>query len=150
MDIKEHNEQAKAWLRRYADCEKRIKALGLQYKELIESQESSGAIKYSDMPKSYGGQSDLSDYIVLREKEREKYESLIKEHETIKMEIRDAINELPTGDEVLVMTMKYIDLMGWEDISKSMNLSVKHIQRSIHGRALMNIKTPEDTKDKNG
>ena len=69
MDIKEHNEQAKAWLRRYADCVKDMQTIEMQYQELVEAQESTGAIRYSDMPKSSGNQKDLSDYMVIRENE---------------------------------------------------------------------------------
>ena len=139
MDIKEHNEQAKAWLRRYADCVKDMQTIEMQYQELVEAQESTGAIRYSDMPKSSGNQKDLSDYMVIRENELHKYWKARYKKLKIGIEIKNAINALPTADERMLMTLRYINLMKWEDIAERMNISKRHATTNIHSKALSRI-----------
>ena len=143
MDIKEHNEQAKAWLRRYEACVKDLETIEIQYMELVGKQESTGAIEYSDMPKAHGNISDLSDYMVLREKEQKKYWKARYKKLRTGTEIKNAINALPESDERMLMTLRYINLLRWEEIVYRMGKSWKCIVHDLHSKALSEIKIPE-------
>lgn len=138
-DIREQNEQVKKWLWRYRETKKDVRRWEEELAELIEMQESASAVRYSDMPKGGGGQTDLSDEMVKREKLRKKIQKARYKRIRVFAEIKNTIERLPTADEREVMSYRYLRLMGWEDICVRVNLSWKQTHR-IHSRALENIK----------
>lgn len=103
-EIKERNEQVKQWLWRYREAKKDVRRLEEELQELIESQESCGAVEYSDMPKGGGAQSDLSDYMVKRECIWKKIHKARYKRLCVFQEIKNAIERLPTADEREVMS----------------------------------------------
>ncbi|EET60404.1 hypothetical protein BRYFOR_07600 [Marvinbryantia formatexigens DSM 14469] len=138
-DIRKQNEQVKAWLWRYREAKKDVRRLEEELEELTEIQESAGAIRYSDMPKGGGGQADLSDAMVKREKIWRKIQKARYKRMKVFAEIRNAIERLPTADEREVMSYRYLRLMSWEDISVRVEKKWTQTHR-IHSRALENMK----------
>lgn len=138
-EIKKQNEQVKAWLWRYREARKDVRRWEEELAELVGMQESAGAIRYSDMPKGGGGQVDLSDEMVEREKLWRKIQKARYKRIRVFAEIKNAIERLPTADEREVMSYRYLELMSWEDICVIVSLSWRQTHY-IHSRALENIK----------
>lgn len=136
-DIKERNEQVKKWLWRYREAKKDVRRYEEELMELIGSQESTGAIGYSDMPKG-GDQGDLSDYMVKREKVRKKIHKARYKRILIFQEIKNAIERLPSADEREVMSYRYLRIMDWGVVSVKCGTELRQTYR-IHGKALANI-----------
>lgn len=143
-EIKERNEKVKQWLWRYRDAKKEVRRLEEELEELTESQESTGAIGYSDMPKGSGNQTDLSDYIVQKEKIRRKLHKAKYKNLQILEEVKSAIDRLPTADQRTVMSYRYLKLMNWEKICIKTGYSWKHVHR-FHAKALEEIKIRNNT-----
>lgn len=137
-DIRKQNEQVKEWLLRYREAKKDVRRWEEELAELMEAQESAGAIQYSDMPKGGGGQADLSDEMVEREKVRKKIQKARYRRIKIFQEIKNAIERLPTADEREVMSYRYLRLMSWEQICVKVEREWAQTHR-IHSRALDNI-----------
>ena len=141
-EIRKRNEQVKEWLWRYREAKKDVRRLEEELEELKETQESAGALTYSDMPKG-SGQTDLSDDMVARDKLVSKILKARYKRIQVFKEIKNAIERLPTADERAVMSCRYLQLngfkeKGWEEIC----VQTGHEWRQthyIHSRALKNI-----------
>lgn len=137
-DIKERNEQVKQWLWRYREAKKDVRRLEEELEELTESQESTGAIKYSDMPKGSGSQADLSDYMVEREKLWRKIHKARYKKLQVFAEVKSVIDRLPSADEREIISYRYLRMMDWGLVSVKSKIELRQTYR-IHGRALANI-----------
>lgn len=141
--IRERNERVKQWLWRYREAKKDIRRLEEELRELMESQESASAIGYSDMPKGSLDQSDLSDYLVEREKVWRKIHKARYKRIMVFQEIKGAIDRLPSADERMVMSCRYLELNGYKEKSwEEICVITGHEWRQthyIHSRALDNI-----------
>lgn len=133
--IKERNEEVKQWLWRYRDAKKEVKRLEEELQELIELQKNCGAIRYSDMPKGGGSQSDLSDYVVKQEEIWKKIHKARYKRIVVFDEIRNVINRLPNVNEREVMTYRYLRSMSWEQICDKIDKKWAQVHR-YHARAL--------------
>lgn len=60
----------------------------------------------------------------------------------IKKNIRQAINSVEDHDEYLLLKLKYIHFLTWEQIAEKMSFSLTQVHR-IHSKALENIKIPK-------
>lgn len=109
-----------------------------ELQELIESQESTGAIEYTDMPKGGGNQSDLSNYMVEREKIWKKIHKARYRRIMIFQEIKNVIERLPSADEREVISYRYIRLMTWEQICVKIKKEWAQVHR-YHAKSLLNI-----------
>lgn len=58
-------------------------------------------------------------------------------------EVRETINQLYNVKEKLVLRMRYIHFLSWEEISEKMGYSVMQVHR-IHDRAIKKIKIPKN------
>ena len=96
------------------------------------------------MPKGSLEQSDLSDYLVEREKVWRKIQKARYKRIMVFQEIKGAIDRLPSADEREVMSYRYLMLMTWEQICVEIGKSWKAVVFDLHSKALRNIKIPED------
>lgn len=142
--IKDRNDRVKQWLWRYREAKKDVRRLEEELKELVETQESCGAIEYSDIPKSGCSKSDLSDYMIEREKIKRKIYKARYKRIMVFQEIKNAIERLPSADEREVMSCRYLSLMTWEQICVKIEKSWKAVVYDIHSKALRDLKIPED------
>lgn len=143
-EIRERNEQVKQWLWRYREAKKDVRRYENELHELIETQESTGAIEYSDMPKGSGNQSDLSDYMVKREEAWKRIMKARYKRIVVFQEIKNVIEQLPSADEREIMSCRYIQLNGykaksWEEVCVITNHEWAQAHR-IHAKALKNIR----------
>lgn len=143
-EIRERNEQVKQWLWRYREAKKDVRRYENELHELIETQESTGAIEYSDMPKCSGSQSDLSDYMVKRDEAWKRIMKARYKRIVVFQEIKNVIEQLPSADEREIMSCRYIQLNGykaksWEEVCVITNHEWAQAHR-IHAKALKNIR----------
>lgn len=143
-EIRERNEQVKQWLWRYREAKKDVRRYENELRELIETQESTGAIEYSDMPKGSGNQSDLSNYMVKREEAWKRIMKARYKRIVVFQEIKNVIEQLPSADEREIMSCRYIQLNGykaksWEEVCVITNHEWAQAHR-IHAKALKNIR----------
>ena len=61
---------------------------------------------------------------------------------SLKLEIRTTINTVKDNDEKLLLKLRYLNFMTWENICDEMSVSVRTAHR-IHADALKNIVIPE-------
>ena len=61
---------------------------------------------------------------------------------SLKLEIRNVINDVKDNEEKLLLKCRYLNFMTWENICYQMNVSMRTAHR-IHGNALQNVKVPE-------
>lgn len=62
-------------------------------------------------------------------------------------EIHDVIENVPDGNERLVLRCRYILFLNWTDTAARMNYSYQQVRR-IHGTALQHVNVPEQYRDK--
>jgi RNA polymerase sigma factor (sigma-70 family) len=60
----------------------------------------------------------------------------------LKKEIRDVINDVESPNERLLLRLRYIEFLTWEQIAEQMSYSVVQVHR-IHADALQNVKVPQ-------
>ncbi len=60
----------------------------------------------------------------------------------LKKELRDVINSVENPNEKLLLRLRYIEFMTWEQIAERMSYSVVQVYR-IHSNALRNVKIPK-------
>lgn len=137
-EIRERNEKVKAWLWRYRETKKDVRRYEEELRELLESQESTGAIRYSDMPKGSSNQADLSDYMAEREKVWKKVMKAKYKRIKVFQEVENVIEQLPTADERGILSARYIKGKPWENVCVECGYEWAQMHR-IHFRALEQI-----------
>ena len=60
----------------------------------------------------------------------------------LKTQIREAICDLKVPEEKVLLRLRYINFMKWEDICEQMHISERTANR-IHGQALQKLKIPK-------
>lgn len=60
----------------------------------------------------------------------------------LKSEIRSTISAVVNPNEKLVLRLRYIEFLTWEQVAERMTYSVKQVFR-IHGEAIKNLTSPE-------
>lgn len=61
---------------------------------------------------------------------------------SLKLEIRNVINDVQDNEEKLLLKHRYLNFMSWEDICELMCVSMRTAHR-IHSSALQNVNVPE-------
>ena len=140
---KELNQLCKQWLWRYHDAKLEVRRLELDYIELVETQESVGAINYDGMPGG-GGISDLSGVVMVRD---EALSRLLRAKNSCAHcydEIQTAIQQLDQAVERNVMSERYVRFTAnlrkreWDDIAATLGYSAQHV-KLCHGVALQKM-----------
>lgn len=79
------------------------------------------------------------DLILYRDELHKKLEKAEQDMKRVTVEILELIGQLPSANQQLVITRKYVDQKPWRDIAEELNLSVRVVQM-LHGRALPKLK----------
>lgn len=92
---------------------------------------------------SSGGISDkvgatVTKIVALQDKIKDEIDKLV----DLKTEIHTVIEQVENKDERLLLRLRYIEYMRWEEISLRMTLSLRYVMK-IHTEALGNVKIPE-------
>ena len=134
---------AKEYLNQTYRLNERINS-NLRQLEALEERATSITVRLN--PKVQGGTLNGTEqliYNILELKERIKAET--SEYIRTLEEIRQTISALKDPDESLLLTLRYIEFMKWEDIAETMNFSETQIFR-IFKRALKKITVPDEGK----
>ncbi len=133
--------KVKEWLRSYSKLSLAVTELRWQLAEIREQLTNARALVYDDMPHGSGSLNDLSDAMIKLEEQEERVESAIQEANDVKMEIVNALVDLPPALQ-LILVDRYIYLRKWEDIARDHNLteSVVHYRHNTGLKLLVQIK----------
>lgn len=131
---------AKEYLNRAYRLNDKIES-NLRQLEALEVKATSVTVNFN--PKVQGGTGNGVEQIIfkiiaLKEKIRAETERYI---DTLD-EIRGTIDRVKDPDENLLLTLRYIEFMKWEEIMEKMNFSETQVHR-VHRIALKNISIPE-------
>lgn len=128
---------AREWLSRYRQAWKEAEDIELRLTQIRLKYTTAGAIQYSDMPKAHR-KTDLSDYAA----EIERYEGiLIAKYQKcigIEIEIYQAIDNLKSENERIVLRAIYIDGKHYREIAEMVPCVVRSVHR-YHQRGLSHI-----------
>lgn len=134
----------KAWLWRYRYAKLEVRRLEGEYRELVETQESTGAINYDGIGGSSGSIADLSSFMVQRDESLAKLNRAIAHMCMVRAEITDAISKLSYEKERTVLSLRYIQLRdqfeirSMSEIAARMNCSESRA-KTLHSLALQNL-----------
>ena len=145
ITISEQNDTGavKTWLWRYRYAKLEVRRLEGEYRELVETQESTGAIKYDGMPAT-GNITDLSDIIVQRDRSLTKLNRAISNMCAVRDEITTAIDKLQYEKEKAVLSYRYIQLRGqfeirsFQEIASILGYSESRV-KTLHALGLQNL-----------
>lgn len=143
MYDKEKSKQAKKFLKQAYRLNELINSHVAELQQLRALAESIPGVSSYDKVKIQGGSlaSDAGVANVIakivdleRQIQKEMFNLVV-----LKKNIHDAIRAVPNADEQLVLRLQYIEFKTWAETAKTLNYSVKQVQR-IHGNALQNVK----------
>ena len=135
--------QAKDYLKQAYRLNELIQSNRNELEELRMISESVSGIDYSKEMTSGGmkGESSFSRIVMkiidLENAIKADIESML----SLKLEIRTTINTVKDNDEKLLLKLRYLNFMQWENICDEMGVSVRTAHR-IHADALKNIVIP--------
>lgn len=137
------NEKKKRYLMSYRWAKKREERI-LEEIQALRMDKMFPSIVNDGMPKG-SEQRDLSDYAA-------KLDELIQELKEERLEkvkrlsdIEKSIRQLKNEDAQIIMRLRYIDGLKWEEVCVAINYEWAQMHR-IHARALREIKINDDTK----
>lgn len=141
---KAQNEVKKEFLRQYRNIVLQIKDLQDQERSLREISMTAKVQQLSDMPKGSTVKSDLSDVLVRYERVQKKIQGKLYEAMEKRLEIEDAILNVPDAKAAAVLRLRYIEMNKWEKIASRLGYSVKQVHR-IHAKGLELLKRRVDS-----
>lgn len=136
-DVKQENEKKKEYLRQYG-CALRTECAIEEEIQQVRLDKMFPALVQDGMPHGSGGNSDLSDFVA---KVDELLADLKKQAErriTLRREISRKIEQMDDETEKLVLRLRYIQLLRWEEIAVRMDYDYRYTLK-VHGRALKNF-----------
>lgn len=138
MQIREENKIKKEYLRKYRNLQRKAKELQMEI-EAIESRYTGQAVTYSDMPKAPQSTGDLSDMAA----KVDELLTYLAQIQTATIEaytnISYSIEQLDNETEQLVLRLRYLAGLHWNDIATELHYAERTIYK-IHGDALLHFK----------
>lgn len=139
----EHIQKVKKYLKQAEKLDGLIKSNRIELKELREDAKNLGALDYSkdkvktNSANNAGYTKTIEKIAALDKKICEDIDKLL----DLKMQIRTAINEVEDYGERLILRLKYLNFISWDNICKITGNSERTVHR-IHGDALKKFKIP--------
>ena len=130
------NEKKKTYLKSYRESVKREQEI-LEEIQRLRMDKMFPSVANDGMPKG-GGHSDLSDYMVILDRQIQALKKERLERVKIQEGIDRGIRRMSDADEQRVFRLRYIKGMKWEAIAVDMGYSWQHVHK-IHARALNNF-----------
>lgn len=136
--VRTENERKKAYLRRYIEAKRMQEVLEREIDELRLDRMIPGSPAQDGMPHGSGG-GDLSGYVArLDELDRSLHAQMCKKIQ-LRAEITERIDAMENETESLLLRLRYIHGLKWEEVAVKMDYSWKQIHR-LHSKALNNFK----------
>ncbi len=130
------NEKKKTYLKSYRESVKREQEI-LEEIQRLRMDKMFPSVANDGMPIG-GGHSDLSDYMVILDRQIQALKKERLERVKIQEGIDRGIRRMSDADEQRVLRLRYIKGMKWEAIAVDMGYSWQHVHK-IHARALNNF-----------
>lgn len=136
--------QAKEYLNQAYRLNELIRSNELEIKDLEELKDSLGGIDYSKdrvqtSPSGDAGYTKIVHAIAdLESAIKENLEKMLR----LKLEIRTVINEVQDNEQKVVLKLRYLNFMIWDDVAAELGVSQRTAIR-IHDAAIQNVVVPE-------
>lgn len=132
--------EKKRYLQSYYNLIKEIAELDMKISELREDIRSTKQVLNDGMPRG-NRVADLSDYIARLDELEIEHRAKRLQIRKKRMEIEAAIDKMEDSVEKLLLKLRYLQRLHWENISKTIKLSIMQAHR-IHTKALKNLEIP--------
>lgn len=136
--VRTENERKKAYLRRYLEAKRMQEVLEREIDELRLDRMIPGSPAQDGMPHGSGG-GDLSGYVARLDELDRKLRAQMYKKIQLRAEITEKIDAMSDETESLLLRLRYIHGLKWEEVAVKMDYSWKQIHR-LHSKALNNFK----------
>lgn len=138
QEVRTENERKKAYLRQYLMAKRAQAVLEQEIDELRLDRMIPGSPAQDGMPRGSGG-GDLSGYAARLDDLDQKLRTQMYKKIQIRAEITEKIDAMENETESLLLRLRYIHGLKWEEVAVKMDYSWKQIHR-LHSKALNNFK----------
>lgn len=136
--VREENNRKKEYLRKYLEAKRMQEVLEREIDELRLDRMIPGSPAQDGMPHGSGG-GDLSGYAARLDDLDQKLRTQMYKKIQIRAEITERIDAMENETESLLLRLRYIHGLKWEEVAVKMDYSWKQIHR-LHSKALNNFK----------
>lgn len=136
--VREENNRKKEYLRKYLEAKRMQEVLEREIDELRLDRMIPGSQAQDGMPHGSGG-GDLSGYVARLDELDQKLRAQMYKKIQIRAEITEKIDAMSDETESLLLRLRYIHGLKWEEVAAKMDYSWKQIHR-LHSKALNNFK----------
>lgn len=133
-DVKQENEKKKEYLRQYGCALRAERAIEEEIQQ-VRLDKMFPALVQDGMPHGSGRNSDLSDFAVKVDELLADLKKQVERRITLRKEIVRKIEQMEDETEKLVLRLRYIQLLKWEEIAVRMDYDYRYTLK-VHGRAL--------------
>lgn len=136
---REENERKKEYLRRYLEAKRMQEVLEREIDELRLDRMTPSGLLQDGMPHGSSGGGDLSGYVARLDELDRKLRAQMYKKIQLRAEITERIDAMENETESLLLRLRYIHGLKWEEVAVKMDYSWKQIHR-LHSKALNNFK----------
>ena len=136
--VREENNRKKEYLRKYLEAKRMQEVLEREIDELRLDRMIPGSPAQDGMPHGSGG-GDLSGYVARLDELDRKLRAQMYKKIQLRAEITEKIDAMENETESLLLRLRYIHGLKWEEVAVKMDYSWKQIHR-LHSKALNNFK----------
>lgn len=136
--VREENNRKKEYLRKYLEAKRMQEVLEREIDELRLDRMIPGSPAQDGMPHGSGG-GDLSGYVARLDELDRKLRAQMYKKIQLRAEITEKIDAMSDETESLLLRLRYICGLKWEEVAVKMDYSWKQIHR-LHSKALNNFK----------
>ncbi len=135
---REENERKKEYLRGYLKAKRMQEVLESEIDELRLDRMAPSGLAQDGMPHGSGG-GDLSGYVARLDDLDRKLRALMHKKIQLRAEITEKIDAMPDETESLLLRLRYIHGLKWEEVAVKMDYSWRAVHK-IHSKALGHFK----------
>ena len=136
--IREENNRKKEYLRKYLEAKRMQEVLEREIDELRLDRMIPGSPAQDGMPHGSGGE-DLSGYAARLDELDQKLRTQMYKKIQIRAEITERIDAMENETESLLLRLRYIHGLKWEEVAVKMDYSLRAVHK-IHSKALEHFK----------
>ena len=136
--VREENNRKKEYLRKYLEAKRMQEVLEREIDELRLDRMIPGSPAQDGMPHGSGG-GDLSGYVARLDELDRKLRAQMYKKIQLRAEITEKIDAMSDETESLLLRLRYIHGLKWEEVAVKMDYSWKQIHR-LNSKALNNFK----------
>lgn len=135
---REENERKKAYLRRYLEAKRMQEVIEREIDELRLDRMTPSGLVQDGMPHGSGG-GDLSGYVARLDELDRNLHAQLERKLLIREEITEKIDAMSDETESLLLRLRYIHGLKWEEVAVKMDYSWRAVHK-IHSKALEHFK----------